>query len=119
MRELPCFADPANLVGREEEPDAIDLAPGETSLDFLQKIYRSPKQPIARRMRAAIEAAPYERPKLTAVATASMNGNDFAAMLERAIARSQAPLKQIEHQPTERPLPSAPPPGIRGRSGAR
>jgi hypothetical protein len=101
MRELPVFADPANLVEPEEERELLELAEDETSLDFLQKIYRSPKQPIARRMRAAIEAAPYERPKLTAVATASMNGNDFAAMLERAIARSQAPLKQIELKANE------------------
>ena len=69
-------------------------------------------------MKAAIEAAPYERPKLAVTAVSSLSGEHFAAMLERAIARSRAPL-QIEHQPAERPLPSAPPPGIRGRSGAR
>ena len=66
----------------------IELGPGETSLSFLQKIYRSPSQPMSRRMRAAIEALPHEHPRLGAVATVSMNGNDFAAMLERAIERS-------------------------------
>ena len=30
-----------------------------------------------------------------------MDGASFAAMLDRAIARSQAPLKQIEHDPKE------------------
>ena len=46
-------------------------------------------------MRAAVEAAPYVHPKLGAVALASMNGSDFASMLERAILRSRE-IKQIE-----------------------
>jgi hypothetical protein len=66
----------------------IELKPGETSLRFLQRVYRSVRQPMSRRMRAAIEAPPFERPKLSAVATAAMNGGDFASMLERAIERS-------------------------------
>lgn len=33
-------------------------------------------------MRAAAEALPYENPKLSAVAVASMDANDFAARLE-------------------------------------
>jgi hypothetical protein len=69
--------------------ELVELAPGETSLDFLQKIYRSPRQPIARRMRAAMAALQHEHPKLTAMAVNSMNGRDFAAMLDRAILRSQ------------------------------
>jgi hypothetical protein len=36
----------------------------------------------------------FESPTPTAVAL--INGDDFAARLERAITRSQAPLKQIE-----------------------
>jgi hypothetical protein len=42
-------------------------------------------------MSAVIEATPYERPKLAVAA-----GQHFARMLEKAIARSRAPLKQIE-----------------------
>ena len=76
-----------------EEGEAVELAPGETSLTFLQRIYHSGKQPMSRRMRAAIEALPHEHPRLGAIATANMNGQDFASMLERAIKRSgKAPL---------------------------
>jgi hypothetical protein len=54
-----------------------------------------------RRMRAAIEAMPHEHPRLGAVAVGSMNGEDFASLLERAIQRSGkvidvTPNKQIE-----------------------
>lgn len=88
---LPTFANPANLVEPKEEQ--IELAPGETSIGFLQKVYRSKHQPMNVRMRAAIEAAPYEHPKLTAVGLGSLEGTDFAAKLERAIVRS---MKVIE-----------------------
>jgi hypothetical protein len=43
---------------------------------------------MARRLKAAIEAAQYRHPRLGAVATFSMSGQDFAALLERAIERS-------------------------------
>jgi hypothetical protein len=39
-------------------------------------------------MKAAVEALPFEHPKLSAMAVTSMSGKDFAAQLERAIARS-------------------------------
>jgi len=70
----------------------IELAPGETSLSFLQRVYRSVTQPMSRRMQAAMAALPHEHPKLGAVATLNMNSNDFAALLERAVARSQSAL---------------------------
>jgi hypothetical protein len=69
--------------------ELVELGPDETSLDLLQKIYRSPRQPIARRMRAAMAALQHEHPKLTAMAVGRMNGKDFATMLDRAIQRSQ------------------------------
>jgi hypothetical protein len=78
--------------------EQIELAPGETSLDFMQKIYRSPRQPMARRMKAAEYALQFEHPKLGVMATAALNGQDFASVLERAIRRRElgAPLKLIE-----------------------
>jgi hypothetical protein len=85
-------------------------------LDFLRAVYLNNDLPLSVRMRAAVECAPYVHPKLTAIATTSMDGKDFASMLERAVARSRAPLV-IDHQPAE--LPPSAPAGIRGRSGSR
>jgi hypothetical protein len=103
MREPPCFADPANLVATEEETELIELDPGQTSLDLLQRIYRSVKQPITRRMRAAIEALPHEHPRLGAVAVSHLSGKDFASLLDKAIERSDQArdVKQIEHRSEE------------------
>jgi hypothetical protein len=115
MREMPVFGDPENLVEREEEEPPVFAG---NAHELLKATYQGRYRPTPVQLRAAMVALPFESPKLTAMAVSSLNGNDFACMLERAIARSQAPLT-IEHQPTERPLPSAPPPGIRGRSGAR
>jgi hypothetical protein len=79
------------LAELEEEEEFVELAPGEVSLDFLQRIYRSTQQPMSLRMRAAIEALPFEVPKLSATAIASMDEKSFAAALDRAIERSSSP----------------------------
>jgi hypothetical protein len=76
------------MVEEMNREELIELGPDEASLRLLQKVYRSPRQPMSRRLRAAIEALPFEQPKLSAIATTSMNGQDFASMLERAIERS-------------------------------
>jgi len=73
----------------DDEPELIELAPHETSLDFLREVYRSVNQPMSRRMRAAIEALQHEHPRLQATAIANMSGQDFASVLERAIQRAQ------------------------------
>jgi hypothetical protein len=80
------------------DAEPFELAPGETSLSFLQKIYRSPSRPIARRMRAAMAALQHEHPKLTAMGVGSMNGEPFAALLDKAIERSgrMREVEQIE-----------------------
>jgi hypothetical protein len=72
-------------------------------LDFLLAIMRDPRQPMARRQKAATDAAQYRHPKLGAVATLSMNGNDYASMLDRALERSgkTAEVRQIEHAPAQ------------------
>jgi hypothetical protein len=101
-REMLDTVDAA-LSRFDDEPELIELGPGETSLSLLQRVYRSVKQPMSRRLRAAMAALPYEHPKLGAVATVSMNGNDYASMLERALERSgmACEVKQIEHQRDE------------------
>ncbi|AWO87703.1 MULTISPECIES: hypothetical protein [Bradyrhizobium] len=66
-----------------------DTAPeveGNTSLDFLQAVYRCADQPMHRRMRAAVAALPFEHPKLAV--TAVVNGEGFGAKLEAARARA-------------------------------
>ena len=83
--------------------DAIELGPEEGSVELLQKIYRCSRNQSRDGCETAIEAAPYERPKLAVTAVSSLSGEHFAAMLERAIARSSAPLKQIELKPNTAP----------------
>jgi hypothetical protein len=78
----------------EEEGEELTLS----SLELLQSIYRDCKVSLSTRMRAAALAIPFESPKLAVMAVSSMNGQDFGSMLDRAIARSQAPPKLIEHR---------------------
>ena len=66
---------------------------GRQALRLLQMAYRGELKASSQQIRAAIEALPFESPKLTAVALASMSGGDFATKLERCIERSgKAPL---------------------------
>jgi len=66
-------------------------------LEFLRAVYLNDGLPLSVRLRAAIEAAPYVHPKLSAVAV--MSSDDFSARLERAISRSsKEPPKVIEHR---------------------
>ena len=64
---------------RHEPPETVN------SLQYLQRIYRDPTQPHSVRMRAAIEALPFENPRLSAVAVGRLNGDDFASRLDRAV----------------------------------
>jgi hypothetical protein len=73
-------------MGKELEP-----------LDFLKAVYLNEDLPLSVRMRAAIECAQYRHPKLAVMAVGGMNERNFAAMLDRAIARSHG-MKLIEHQ---------------------
>ena len=63
---LPSFADPANLV-RREEPQEPTLPEGVGALRLLQMVYRGEVKVSPQQMRAAIEALPFENPKLQAV----------------------------------------------------
>ena len=72
---------------------------------FAAPLSGSENLPLNVRLRAAIKAAPYEHAKLTAVAVGYMSGDGFAAQLDRAIERSQRPMKLIEAKPVERHSP--------------
>jgi hypothetical protein len=69
--------------------ELIELGPDETSLDFLRRVYRSTRQPMSLRMRAATEALPHEHPRMTAVSVGYYTGNTFADRLDRAIDASE------------------------------
>jgi hypothetical protein len=66
------------------EPVAV-AQPPVSALAYLQSIYCNPAEPEGRRLRAAVAALPFESPKLSA--TTVVSGQDFGAMLERAIER--------------------------------
>jgi hypothetical protein len=67
-----------------------------TALSYLQSIYRNPMEPTSTRIRAAVEALPYENPRLSAVAVGYLTSDTFAEKLDRAIARSGKAPKLIE-----------------------
>jgi hypothetical protein len=60
----------------------------ETDLDalgYLKRIYQDSRQPTHIRMKAAIEALPFEKPKLAVIAT--VQGQDVASLLEARLRR--------------------------------
>jgi hypothetical protein len=110
---MPTFADPANLV----EDERVVLPDNITALPLLQMAYRGQVQLTPQQMRAAIEALPFEVPKLGVTANVMVDGS-FAERLERALERSQSlpmlnPPKVIEHEELvtasdlKRPFPRA------------
>ena len=87
LEGLPPFADPRNLVPRPG-PEPLCVPPDANALAFLQSVYRNASVPLSVRMKAAIEALPFESPKLEA--RLSLDGSDFASRLDAAVARSRA-----------------------------
>jgi len=79
------------------EPETEDV----NSIDYLRRIYRDPNQPIAVRMRAAIESLPYENAKITAVAIGKLTGQDFYTRLEKAVRIQEARLIEAQVISTE------------------
>ena len=80
------------------------------ALPLLQMAYRGKVKLTPQQARCAIEALPYEVPKLSATAIATMDGKSFAEALDRAIERSKAPLALnapavIEHDPAQQISP--------------
>ena len=102
----PLRPDPGNsAASRICDEDSIELPPGALSLEFLQTIYRSAAQPMARRMKAASIAIQYESPKLAV--TAVVNDQSIVAQLHRAIQRSAKVIELRAAQPASSYQPSA------------
>jgi hypothetical protein len=96
--------NPVELLAKRQrwldELNESEGPPAETALGLLQAIYRNPMEPTSVRMRAASIAIPFESPKLS-VTTVLGDEASFAAMLDRAIERSKAPPKVIDHRADE------------------
>jgi hypothetical protein len=58
----------------------------EDAHSLLRSVYSNPDVPLQTRIKAAVEAIPFELPKLAV--SAVIEGKDFAGRLEKAIARS-------------------------------
>jgi hypothetical protein len=86
----------ATLAPPEQAPAPV-VDEAKDAYELLQSVYRNPALPIGMRMRAAIEALPFEKPKLAVTAIVE-GGEAFAARLERAIARS-GKLLELEANP--------------------
>jgi hypothetical protein len=82
------------------------------ALQLLQMEYRGEIVLTHTQRCAAIACLQFESPKLGVVATTNMSSDDFAAMLDRAIARSG--MKVIEHRQDEGPKHAPPPIAARG-----
>ena len=84
-----------------EETMAIETP--KDALDFLRQVYQNTELALHWRLKAAIEAAPYERPRLQM--TAQIEGKDFASILERRIEKAKGiptnGIKLIEAKPIE------------------
>src|SRR5262249_25601009 len=86
-------------------PDDIPL------LELADSVVRGKLKLSQPQMRLLIELLPYHAPKLTAVATAALDGHSFADLLDRAIDRSECskqplpPRKMIDITPQPVPVP--------------
>jgi hypothetical protein len=71
----------------KKQSDNIEIGPNDISIDLLRAVYRANHLPLHTRMRAAMAALKHEVPAL--MATAIVNENSFAELLDRRIARMQ------------------------------
>lgn len=94
---------PREVLDRLLEATTMEGPRGDDALEFLQAVYRDVGQPLGVRIRCAVEALPFEKPKLASVTNIHLEGS-FAQLLDRAIERSNRAMKLIEH--VAQPVPS-------------
>lgn len=90
-----------SLEDEEEPRQLLPLTNGDEAAEYLTGVTTGRFPYDAGRVRAAQALLPHQRPKLAAMTVSNLNGQDFATLLNRAIARSQAPPRQIEHRRDE------------------
>jgi len=82
-----------DVLGLPQPPEAevlprgVTVPPDASPLEFLRQVYTDASVPLPLRIRAAVEAAPFAHPKLSAIFDV---GRSLAAQLEAAIKRSDA-----------------------------
>jgi predicted deacylase len=86
----------AVLYWIEAQQDEQTIPKGISALALLQMVYRGAVKVSPQQMRAAIEALPFEVPKLQAVANLQFN---FAVELDRKI-EERSKMKLIETRPS-------------------
>jgi hypothetical protein len=67
--------------------EGLDAEP-RNALEYVQDVYRGRRVADPWRFRAAVAALQFETPRLGVIATTSINERDFAALLDKAIERS-------------------------------
>jgi|SRR5215467_12985663 len=94
MTDLDCLLD--QIEEKQKMEGQIQLSTDATSLDLLQAIYRDNRQPLQRRMRAAIACLLFERPKFAVVVQTTTK--DLAVRMQQAL---EARMKIVNAWATE------------------
>ena len=107
MQLMPDLTKPT-FEQNSEGSEHLEVSSETLPLDFLCAIFRDARQPMARRMRAAIAAAPFKHPKL-AVAVHVVGGN-LGDLLDRAYERMSGNAAEVIDAPpvgqSTNPLPT-------------
>jgi len=101
-----------SLLEDEVEAQEFELPPDSNSLALLQLVYKCSRLPLHTRMRAAMAALKHEVPAL--MATAIINENSFAELLEKRLKRIERMEQQkVTPQIEARPQIETKPPPVR------
>src|SRR5215831_10665071 len=104
MGQIKAKLSPMELIEAHQKrlDDAQRIPDDVPLLEIADMVVRGKVKLSQQQARVLIELLPYHAPKLTAVATAALDGHSFADLLDRAIERSHG-MKLIEAQPVPHP----------------